>query len=832
VADMIGTYWAALTAFALGDRINVLGDAYECTDAGTTGATEPVWDQNTPVTDGTVEWTYQGTYIADLTQLQVNSDHIASIVADGGYWTDDDPPVFVPTKAYTVAEQTKDRFDLFVAGTPGTGDEAAFLVRQDEITSFVTGTDITAVTNPLDVRLDTAEGTLQTVTGTTIPGIVGSVEDVAEALALTDAELAGITDPETGALSLIETSISTINQNAAGIEIRVDTLYSPDSPPSVRDRDEYLAWLDSAYNGASSQFLVSDTEIKLEVQNRKELGTTLSAAIVVEAARITSEVSERTTAVEAANALAIAQAELARTTSSAYADGIVDAEEERAIADATAKANAAKDAANLYTDGRELVITSQIAQTANSINLSVFGTQAAPGPLPAVQSQLAITQESIAAQVAGGGAEAVLAMSVTLPAQITASTRASMVAASSEAKVAAVYSPQDDGTFVIGSSTLTVAYKALKANLRTAGLLGSQITLDADEILLGGQVKAANIDVLDLNAEGSIVVGQSQVAGLDTALSDADIAARNALAYKLGYADWSAMELDARLGQTLISGGLINTNLIKVGENTLIADGVINTNLIEAGSITADKIDVLDLNSKGTVIVGQSQVTGLVDALSGKEAAGSATAAQDELAKKIGYASWTDMVAKALLGQTVISGGYINTDLIEVDAIKALVGLFNDITVTGEFDGIVKTSDLRSDAVSAGSSNMLVWVLKYSSVKAAVNAPVIILQVDIPFSGSVRTSIDLSVAGGYGAASYYINDVSQGYVSTTSGSMTTLTKDINTNVGDILTVKISNVNGQYTYAQNFKITVNSNIGLLAYLIRVFETGLSSSGASR
>jgi len=486
----------------------------------------------------------------------------------------------------------------------------------------------------------------------------------------------------------IAARVQAVVEDDAGVRTAITEIVQTDESIAMQVSDlrsTTLEDVDAALVEAQAGILVTSQMVAVEAQARGALGEELSGKIVVEADRITSEVSRATES--------------------------------------------------------EGTLASQIVQTAESINLSVFGTEAAPGPLPAVQSQLAITKNSIAAQVEGSGATALLAMSVTLPSQINEATYQRMINAIvrgvpvGSTKVLAVYTLQPDGTYAIKSAVLTDDYKALKTALRDSGLLGSQITLDADEILLGGQVKAANIDVGDLN-------------------------------------------------------------------------------------------------SKGTVIVGQSQVTGLGDALSGKEAAGAATAAQDELAKKLGYASWADLAAKALLGQTVISGGYINTDLIEVDAIKALVGLFNDITVTGEFDGIVKTSDLRSDAVSAGSSNMLVWVLKYSSVKAAVNAPVIILQVDIPFSGSVRTSIDLSVAGGYGAASYYINDVSQGYVSTTSGSMTTLTKDINTNVGDILTVKISNVNGQYTYAQNFKITVNSNIGLLAYLIRVFETGLSSSGASR
>src|SRR5512133_687580 len=60
-----GTYrylWQATTAFAVGDRVvDSIGTmaVYECTVAGTSGATEPTWPANPgdTVADGTVVWT-------------------------------------------------------------------------------------------------------------------------------------------------------------------------------------------------------------------------------------------------------------------------------------------------------------------------------------------------------------------------------------------------------------------------------------------------------------------------------------------------------------------------------------------------------------------------------------------------------------------------------------------------------------------------------------------------------------------------------------------------------------------------------------------------------
>jgi|GEM_PF-3494799 len=52
--------WAASVVRALGARIIAGGNLYECTTAGTTGATQPATWTTTTVTDGTVTWTYIG----------------------------------------------------------------------------------------------------------------------------------------------------------------------------------------------------------------------------------------------------------------------------------------------------------------------------------------------------------------------------------------------------------------------------------------------------------------------------------------------------------------------------------------------------------------------------------------------------------------------------------------------------------------------------------------------------------------------------------------------------------------------------------------------------
>ena len=137
-------------------------------------------------------------------------------------------------------------------------------------------------------------------------------------------------------------------------------------------------------------------------------------------------------------------------------------------------------------------------------------------------SILSIKSDQIDAMVKGGGAQAYLSLSVTLPTTIDADARNVMIRALGAEPVNAVYVLTSGGFWYVSPDSTIVAQKTLKNGLRAAGLLGSQITLDADEILMGGKVKAKNIDVEDLNALGTITVGMSRVTGL-TEISDGKI---------------------------------------------------------------------------------------------------------------------------------------------------------------------------------------------------------------------------------------------------------------------------------------------------------------------
>jgi len=80
--------WAASQAAALGDAVRPTtrnGYVYECTQAGTTGSSEPAWP-TTPgntVTDGTVVWTCRNNLVLAVTSLAGGDMTIADGDASG-----------------------------------------------------------------------------------------------------------------------------------------------------------------------------------------------------------------------------------------------------------------------------------------------------------------------------------------------------------------------------------------------------------------------------------------------------------------------------------------------------------------------------------------------------------------------------------------------------------------------------------------------------------------------------------------------------------------------------------------------------------------------------
>jgi len=121
----------------------------------------------------------------------------------------------------------------------------------------------------------------------------------------------------------------------------------------------------------------------------------------------------------------------------------------------------------------------------------------------------------------------------------------------------------------------------------------------------------------------------------------------------------------AQLGSTIIDGGYIKTNL--VDSDTLLADVLFIGDMLDGDFLRQDRIDVSSL------------VTNM----------------------GLGALAYEDVVEAAQLGTTLISGGFIRTDLIDTDAILADVIVSGDL---GELAGLdtIETNHLGATIISGG----------------------------------------------------------------------------------------------------------------------------------
>lgn len=118
------------------------------------------------------------------------------------------------------------------------------------------------------------------------------------------------------------------------------------------------------------------------------------------------------------------------------------------------------------------------------------------------QALIDIQSTEIAALVEGGGASGRLSLSLELPAMIDESTRAKMVAASSEDMVSAVYARLDGTEFYsIKGNTSQSAVKALWDKAVAANLIASQIDLSATQI---------HIDAKNIQIDGETIIDNAK----------------------------------------------------------------------------------------------------------------------------------------------------------------------------------------------------------------------------------------------------------------------------------------------------------------------------------
>ncbi len=105
---------------------------------------------------------------------------------------------------------------------------------------------------------------------------------------------------------------------------------------------------------------------------------------------------------------------------------------------------------------------------------------------------ISVQAGSVTALVEGGGSTGQMSLSLNLPIMIDATRRAQLIAASTEAKVNAVYGLLDNSDYYgIKGNASNAAIKALWDDAVTAGLIASQIDLTATQI----SINAANVKI-------------------------------------------------------------------------------------------------------------------------------------------------------------------------------------------------------------------------------------------------------------------------------------------------------------------------------------------------
>ena len=193
---------------------------------------------------------------------------------------------------------------------------------------------------------------------------------------------------------------------------------------------------------------------------------------------------------------------------------------------------------------------------------------------------------AVTALVEGGGASGQMSLSLNLPVMIDAAKRAELVEASSEAEVAAVYALVEGTTYygIKGDATGT-AVKTLWDAAVAAGLIASQIELQADQIYLNGEVivnndskiKAALIDVENLLATDIAVKDKGVIHSDDfngTIDDDGNITESGSSGWAIDHAGHAMFSSLFANGNCAFNGGLGEPTRVNSTEWELSPNGV------------------------------------------------------------------------------------------------------------------------------------------------------------------------------------------------------------------------------------------------------------------
>lgn len=485
----------------------------------------------------------------------------------------------------------------------------------------------------LTTQVESINGDISTINGAigninnSITGINGDISDINGTIGTINGDITELS----GDVSELKQTASGLTTQVANINTEVVTAQTAaDNAQTKADNAQTAA--DNAQNKADNAQTAADNA-QTAADNAQTAADAAAAAVIAITTRVTTveqtanglttQVSEITqnvdtitgdvqnitgdvsTLQQTAKGLRVDVTDLDRETAATFAamKNELIAMIDEGVKDTRAGMSITADAIVLQVENTEKDLRAEIDITADEILIGVEAMREELTGLIDVQAG------AVTALVEGGGASGSMSLSLNLPIMIDATTRAKLVNASTEAKVAAVYALIKDSEYYgIKGNASDQAVKALWDDAVAGNLIASQIILDADQINLAGK---------------TIFTSQKTESLANTAQSNAEATAasqRNEMATKLGYASYGAMVNAASNGQTIIDGGYLRTALIDVynilTKNITIKDqGVLhssnydgtidaNGNITSYGSLGwaidhAGKSDFVNINATG-----------------------------------------------------------------------------------------------------------------------------------------------------------------------------------------------------------------------------------------
>lgn len=148
----------------------------------------------------------------------------------------------------------------------------------------------------------------------------------------------------------------------------------------------------------------------------------------------------------------------------------------------------------------------------------------------------------------------------------------------------------------------------------------------------------------------------------------------------------------------------------------IVLDDYSTTEQIKTGiTVKENAISIFgkDVSLQGKITF-SSLNSSLQSTINGKANSSDVTSSKDDIAKKLGYSSYSDMANKASSGNTIINGGYIRTSLIETDTL--VVKTLNAVNAKGintlvDKDGITLTDSstknvlLKTEIIGTSSAS-------------------------------------------------------------------------------------------------------------------------------